>query len=101
MVGSLARLLLKSEMLTPEAKRLFEEHREKLTTGYVSYNNLAPAIELVYALERAKEIAKTLLDRGIEGENVPVEPRKARVSATLRHRGESSYTTTAPTRTAK
>ena len=75
-VGSLARLLLKSEMLTPEAKRLFEEHREKLATGYVSYNNLAQAIELVYALERAREIAKTLLDSGIEGENVPVEPRE-------------------------
>ncbi|AJC71292.1 hydrogenase [Thermococcus guaymasensis DSM 11113] len=75
-VGSLARLLLKSEMLTPEAKRLFEEHREKLATGYVSYNNLAQAIELVYALEKANEIAKTLLDRGIEGENVPVEPKE-------------------------
>ena len=75
-VGALPRLLLKSEMLTPAAKRLFEEHREKLETGYVSYNNLAQAIELVYSLERANEIAKTLLDRGIEGENVPVEPRE-------------------------
>lgn len=76
LVGSLPRLLLKSEMLTPAAGRLFEEHREKLATGYVSYNNLAQAIELVYALERANEIAKTLLDRGIEGENVPVEPKE-------------------------
>ncbi|MDI3474625.1 MAG: sulfhydrogenase subunit alpha [Thermococcaceae archaeon] len=75
-VGSLARLLLKGEQLTPEAKRLLEEHREKLSTGYVSYNNLAQAIELVYALERAGEIAKTLLDRGISGENVPVEPKE-------------------------
>ena len=76
LVGSLPRLLLKSEMLTPAAGRLFEEHREKLATGYVSYNNLAQAIELVHALERANEIAKTLLDRGIEGENVPVEPKE-------------------------
>ncbi|ASJ08563.1 hydrogenase [Thermococcus siculi] len=75
-VGALSRLLLKNEMLTPEAKRLFEEHRERLETGYVSYNNLAQAIELVYSLERAGEIAKTLLDRGINGENVPVEPRE-------------------------
>lgn len=75
-VGSLARLLLKGEQLTPEAKRLMEEHREKLLTGYVSYNNLAQAIELVYALEKANEIAKTLLDNGISGENVPVEPRE-------------------------
>lgn len=75
-VGSLARLLLKGEQLTPEAKRLLEEHREKLETDYVSYNNLAQAIELVYALERAGEIAKTLLDRGISGENVPVEPKE-------------------------
>jgi sulfhydrogenase subunit alpha len=76
LVGSLARLLLKGENLTPEAKRLLGEHREKLETGYVSYNNLAQAIELVYALERASEIAKILLDRGISGENVPVEPRE-------------------------
>lgn len=75
-VGSLARLLLKGEQLTPEAKRLMEEHREKLESGYVSYNNLAQAIELVYALERAGEIAKTLLDKGISGENVPVEPKE-------------------------
>ncbi len=76
LVGSLSRLLLKSEMLTPTAKRFFEEHKNKLETGYVSYNNLAQAIELVYALERANKIAKTLLDMGIEGENVPVEPRE-------------------------
>ncbi|WP_010479608.1 NAD(P)-dependent hydrogenase/sulfhydrogenase 2 subunit alpha [Thermococcus zilligii] len=74
LVGALPRLLLKAKMLTPEAKRLFEEQRERLETGYVSYNNLAQAIELVYSLERAGEIAKTLLDRGINGENVPVEP---------------------------
>ncbi|AFL94850.1 sulfhydrogenase II, alpha chain [Thermococcus cleftensis] len=76
LVGSLARLLLKGDSLTPLARRLFEEHREKLETGYVSYNNLAQAIELVYSLERAKEIAKTLLDGGIERENVPVEARE-------------------------
>lgn len=76
LVGALPRLLLKSSMLTPTARRLFEEHREKLETGYVSYNNLAQAIELVYSIERAKEIARRLLDRGIEGENVPVEPRE-------------------------
>ncbi len=76
LVGALARLLLKGEQLTPEAKRLFEEHREKLETGYVSYNNLAQAIELVYALERAGEIAKTLLDKGISSENVSVEPKE-------------------------
>ncbi|NJE05921.1 Ni/Fe hydrogenase subunit alpha [Thermococcus sp. M36] len=75
-VGALPRLLLKAEMLTPEARRLFEEHRKKLETGHVSYNNLAQAIELVYSLERAGEIARTLLDRGIEGENVPIEPRE-------------------------
>ncbi|CAI1492259.1 Sulfhydrogenase 2 subunit alpha [Thermococcus nautili] len=73
LVGSLARLLLKAESLTPTAKRLFEENRERLEAGWVSYNNLAQAIELVYALERAGEIAKTLLDKGFEPENVPVE----------------------------
>lgn len=76
LVGALARLLLKADSLTPMAKRLFEEHREKLATGYVSYNNLAQAIELVYSLERANEIAKTLLDKGLEGENIPIAVRE-------------------------
>ncbi len=76
MVGALPRLMLKGEKLTPLAKRLFEEHREKLSKGYVSLNNLAQAIELIYALERAGEIAKELLDSGIKGENIPVEPRE-------------------------
>lgn len=73
MVGALPRLMLKSEKLTPMAKKLFEDHRELLEQGYVSLNNLAQAIELVYALERAKEITGELLDMGISGENVPVE----------------------------
>lgn len=73
MVGALPRVMLKSEQLTPLAKKLFEDHREKLSQGYVSLNNLAQAIELVYALEKAKEIARELLDKGLNCENVPVE----------------------------
>ncbi len=76
MVGALPRVILKYEMLTPMAKHLYEEYKEKLSQGYASLNNLAQAIELVYALERTKEIAQNLLDRGIKGENVPVEPRE-------------------------
>ncbi len=76
MVGALPRLMLKGDMLTPMAKHLFEDHKEKLSKGYVSLNNLAQAIELVYTLERAREIAGMLLDRGVKGENVPVEPRE-------------------------
>lgn len=76
MVGALPRVLLKSEMLTPMAKHLYEEYKEKLAQGYVSLNNLAQAIELVYALERTKEITRELLDKGIDGENVPIEPQE-------------------------
>ncbi|NJE07167.1 Ni/Fe hydrogenase subunit alpha [Thermococcus sp. M39] len=76
MVGALSRLMLKADKLTPMAKELFEQHKEKLSQGYVSLNNLAQAIELVYAIERAKEIVSTLLDRGIKGENVPIEPKE-------------------------
>ncbi|AEH23718.1 NAD(P)-dependent hydrogenase/sulfhydrogenase 2 subunit alpha [Pyrococcus yayanosii] len=75
-VGALARLIIKGDQLTPIARKLLEEHWEKLSTGYVTYNNLAQAIELVYALERVAEIARTLLDRGIQGENVPIEVRE-------------------------
>ncbi len=73
LVGALARLLLKADMLTPRARGLLEQQKEKLETGYTSYNNLAQAIELVYGLERVHEITGTLLDRGITGENVPIE----------------------------
>ncbi|ACS90574.1 NiFe hydrogenase II, catalytic subunit alpha [Thermococcus sibiricus MM 739] len=76
MVGALPRVMLKHDMLTPMAKHFYEEHKEKLASGYVSFNNLAQAIELLYALEKAKEVAKTLLDKGIEGENVPIEPQE-------------------------
>ncbi|WP_048165895.1 NAD(P)-dependent hydrogenase/sulfhydrogenase 2 subunit alpha [Palaeococcus pacificus] len=76
MVGSLPRVMLKAEKLTPLAKRLFEEYKERLSKGYVSLNNLAQAIELVYGLERASEIAKELLDKGVEGENISVEPQE-------------------------
>ncbi len=76
MVGALSRLMVKSDKLTPLAKELFEQHKEKLSQGYVSLNNLAQAIELVYALERAKEIVGKLLDRGIKGENISIEPKE-------------------------
>ncbi|ADT83048.1 sulfhydrogenase II subunit a [Thermococcus barophilus MP] len=76
MTGALSRLMVKSDRLTPIAKELFEQHKEKLSRGYVSLNNLAQAIELVYSLERAKEIVSTLLDHGIKGENVPIEPKE-------------------------
>ncbi|WP_461867085.1 NAD(P)-dependent hydrogenase/sulfhydrogenase 2 subunit alpha [Thermococcus sp.] len=76
MVGALPRLILKNNMLTPMAKRLFEEYKEQLSQGYVSLNNLAQAIELIYALERAREIVKELLDKGINGENITIEPKE-------------------------
>jgi len=76
MVGALPRVILKHEMLTPMAKHLYEEYKEKLAQGYVSLNNLAQAIELVYALERTKEVVKALLDKGFEAENVPIEPQE-------------------------
>lgn len=76
MVGALSRLMLKADRLTPEAKELFEQHKEKLSQGYVSLNNLAQAIELVYAVERAKEIVGKLLDHGIKGENISIEPKE-------------------------
>ncbi len=73
MVGALARVLLKSESLTPRAREVFNEYREKLEEGYASYNNLAQAIELVHAVDRACEIMRRLADNGITGKNAQVE----------------------------
>jgi len=74
MVGALPRLLLKNRYLTPTAGEFFEGYKDLLLEGYASRNNLAQAIELIYALEKSGEIAKKLLDRGTRGENVPVKP---------------------------
>jgi sulfhydrogenase subunit alpha len=74
MVGSLPRLLLKSKYLTPTAAEFFEGYKDLLMERYVSRNNLAQAIELIYALEKSGEIAERLLDEGISGNNVPIRP---------------------------
>ncbi|WP_048146767.1 NAD(P)-dependent hydrogenase/sulfhydrogenase 2 subunit alpha [Pyrococcus abyssi] len=65
-VGALARLLLKGSKLEGEAKRLLDSYKEKIKSGHVIYNNLAQAIELVYALEVASKIAEELISEGIE-----------------------------------
>jgi len=76
MVGALSRIVLKGDQLTPTARRLYEKHGERFSQRYIGLNNLAQAIELVYALERISEITKELLDRGFSCENVPVEARE-------------------------
>ncbi|AFK22704.1 NAD(P)-dependent hydrogenase/sulfhydrogenase 2 subunit alpha [Pyrococcus sp. ST04] len=73
-VGALARVLLKGIAESGEAERLLREHREKIESRYVIYNNLAQAIELVYALEKVSKICEELLCEGIE--KVIVEPEE-------------------------
>ncbi|ASJ17123.1 hydrogenase [Thermococcus chitonophagus] len=63
-VGALARLLLKD--IHGEAERLLKTYKEKIESKYVIYNNLAQAIELVYALERVAELGEELASEGVE-----------------------------------
>ncbi|AEC52467.1 cytochrome-c3 hydrogenase alpha chain [Pyrococcus sp. NA2] len=65
-VGALARLLLKGDRLVGESSRLLKAYKDKIESGYVIYNNLAQAIELVYALERVSELASEIASEGIE-----------------------------------
>ncbi|AAL81456.1 hydrogenase [Pyrococcus furiosus DSM 3638] len=68
-VGALPRLLLKGESIEGEAARMLEEYRDKLESKYVIYNNLAQAIELLYALERVPQLVEEILSEGIERGN--------------------------------
>lgn len=74
MVGALSRLLLKNKYLTPTAAEFFDRYKDLLLEGYASRNNLAQAIELIYALEKSGEIARKLLDKGVRANNVLVKP---------------------------
>ncbi|AMM53581.1 NAD(P)-dependent hydrogenase/sulfhydrogenase 2 subunit alpha [Pyrococcus kukulkanii] len=65
-VGALARLLLKEKYIQGEAGRLLDTYKDKIESRYVIYNNLAQAIELVYALERVAELSNKIASEGIE-----------------------------------
>lgn len=72
MVGALARLILNEKKLTGEAKSSMEKLGFKLPSNNILHNNVAQAIELVYSIERARELIDEILDNGLKYEK-PVE----------------------------
>lgn len=77
MVGALARIALNGSKLKGQAAELLKEVESKLDPMNPLTNNLAQAIELVYAVERALDIVNELLDEGlIQCPEVNIKPMK-------------------------
>ncbi len=89
MVGALARLLLNGKKLRGQAAEMLRDLEPKLDVLNPLTNNLAQAIETVYAVERAIEVIEELLDEGLKRDvEVKVEPRRGMgVSAVEAPRG--------------
>ncbi len=81
MVGSLARVVMFGHMLYGKAKEAMDM---TAITKNPLHNNLAQAIELVYASQRCMEIIDELLDTQMEDEASPVfQPGKGTGTAAL------------------
>ncbi len=77
MVGALARVLLNGKKLRGRAAEMLKDLEPKLDAFNPLTNNLAQAIETVYALERAVEMIDELLDKGLkQAAEVEIKPRK-------------------------
>jgi sulfhydrogenase subunit alpha len=77
MVGALARVLLNKRKLKGRAAEMLKELEPKLDAFNPLTNNLAQAIETVYAVERAVEVIDELLDKGLKQDvEVKVRPRR-------------------------
>lgn len=68
MVGSLARLHHWADRLTPVAQAAAREMGLQLPTDNILYNNHAQAVELVWSLERAATVIRSLLKDGLVAE---------------------------------
>ncbi len=73
MVGAISRLANNSGLLTGEAKELLNKYSEFIAPQNCFANNFAQSLELVYFLERAKELASEL--KGAKDEK-PAEAEK-------------------------
>ncbi|MDH5816285.1 MAG: Ni/Fe hydrogenase subunit alpha [Candidatus Nezhaarchaeota archaeon] len=77
MVGALARIALNRKKLRGQAADMLMELEPKLDLANPLTNNLAQAIETVYAVERAIEIIDELLDRGLKQEvGIKIKPKE-------------------------
>ncbi|MFH1859401.1 MAG: nickel-dependent hydrogenase large subunit [bacterium] len=80
MVGALARVMMFGDMLYGKSKEAMEMSR---ITKNPLHNNLAQAIELVYASQRCLEIIDELLDTRMENETLPnFQPSPAKSTGT-------------------
>jgi len=72
--GALSRVFLKEEKLSNMARELKGEL--PIDENYITYNNIAQAIEILHAIERSIEIIETLLSTQLK----PKEPKLGRES---------------------
>jgi len=77
MTGSLARLTLNEKKLKGKAREAQQKLGLRLPTNNIFANNLAQAIELVFSIERAREIIEDLIKEGMREERLPQIKLKA------------------------
>ncbi len=67
MVGAISRVFNNSRLITGKARELMDNYRKFIAPQNCFANNFAQALELVYFLERVKEIISELKDMKDEG----------------------------------
>lgn len=76
MTGALARLILNQKKLSGLAVEAQQRLRLQLPSDNIFDNNLAQMVELVFSLERSREIIGELLREGLREEPLPpIQPR--------------------------
>lgn len=81
MVGAMARLHLFGELLTGSAREIWMQSRLYQGDPNTILNNLAQAIEIVFALDRVEQIVSTLLSNGYAADQFGLEPYSVRGGA--------------------
>jgi sulfhydrogenase subunit alpha len=95
MTGAISRLILFNDKLTGRAKELMKIYKKEINANHPFSNNLAQAIELVYFIERGKEMTDEIINILNENEQ-PTKPKTIKankgVAITEAPRGLVAYT---------
>jgi sulfhydrogenase subunit alpha len=87
MVGALARLTLNGDRIGGVARKVWEALGLVVPSSNIVMNNVAQIVEMVYSVERARDLVNELLQKGV----VPEEPVPYNV-----HAGEGAAATEVP-----
>ncbi len=68
MVGALARLTISGKLIGGMARKVLDELNLMLPSRNIVMNNIAQVVELVFSVERARELVDELLEKGVAPE---------------------------------